>query len=67
MKLNKFGFRRDNIQADEWSTEVDARSDEDQLLYLEILWTEYKNVYASNNYSALQFFEEYLQIKYSHI
>ena len=67
MKLNKFVFIRDIIQSDEWSTEVDARSDEDQLTYMEILWTEYKEVYAPRNYSALQFFEEYLQIKYSQI
>lgn len=67
MKLNKFVFIRDIIQSDEWSTEVDARSDEDQLTYMEILWTEYKGKYAASNYSALQFFEEYLQIKYSQI
>ncbi len=65
MKLNKFIFIRDIMSSDEWHSEVDRFSDEDQLTYLESLWNEYRSDYVKHNYNALQFFEEYLQIKYS--
>ena len=32
--------------------------------YLESLYVEYKSKYVKHGYNALQFFEEYLQIKY---
>lgn len=65
MKLNKFVFIRDILQSPEWQDEVVSLDSAKQQEYLESLYVEYKCKYVKHNYNALQFFEEYLQIKYS--
>lgn len=65
MKLNKFIFIRDILQSPEWHDEVVLLDSAKQQEYLESLYVEYKDKYVKHGYNALQFFEEYLQIKYS--
>lgn len=65
MNLNKFIFIRDILQSPEWHDEVVSLDDAKQQEYLESLYVEYKDKYVKHNYNTLQFFEEYLQIKYS--
>lgn len=65
MKLNKFIFIQDILQSPEWQDEVVSLDDAKQQEYLESLYVEYKDRYVKHGYNALQFFEEYLQIKYS--